>query len=696
MSAPAILRDSALSTTTNIAAALMQQIQGLVNAQWVIDYDIPGGGGSLSGNPNHVVYNYTENFSESGTIIPGIPAFTITPAFYVPAVVMPAVPGWGTVNWCPPWSCTSEVPGTPAFTVTPGYTVPAVISPAVPALTGGFSTRLDVDATVSGVSSALTPLFSSVTFTGASMSAPDSSTGLANQTVTYNLGEIIDGDAIRISGSAAFRDLRVTVAGVTTNFGSISTGNINLDVVPDLPIYFDAIINIPSFSSTPDRFANGVAYELFPLASQVSVDNLELSTGITALADFVVEGLLDPLTAIWNSTVVPLFTVVGAPAPVAPSQTAARKVSNGAAGVQADANAAAESGLNSLLDSQLGTIQPFVQDLTAVTWNYGDYPIFPGGNFSGALLAGGLFAGTDASNSSFNSANLSNADFSNSNLSGSTFVNANLTGVNFSGATGAPSASLASASMTRAAKVERSTPGPFSNAVIFGTNFNGSSLDPSGAFYDNTTRFADGYDPSANGLQYFSAAQLVAGNKSLIKAFGSETQEAAAAFIADAPVFGSHGKRGLRTDVVTGKLMLDGFNEKSYFRSLSSTQQNKLNDLLSSDPELDRADALAMHKIANAQVWDTSTSEMYLFSNSDLIADYRSPKQALKSAREQYLTEGFFQGRPLNNEDNYAIYIDTYPAALYGSGAVFDEASLAHHFVTQGYSEGQRLPSPFA
>ena len=250
MSTPPILSEAALETSANVAATLMDQIQGLVNSLWVIDYDIPGGGGTLSGSPNNLEYDYSLKYSDSGTIVPGIPAFTITPAYTVPAVVSPAVPGWGTVNWCSPFSnCTTEVPGTPAFTVTPAYVVPAVVSPAVPALTGGYSTTLDIDATVSGISAALNPLFSSVTFTSGSMTAPNSS-GLATQSVTYNLNQQIQGSAIRISGRAAYEDLSVTIAGVTTNFGDISTGTLSASA-PNIPIYFDAIIEIPSFSSEP-------------------------------------------------------------------------------------------------------------------------------------------------------------------------------------------------------------------------------------------------------------------------------------------------------------------------------------------------------------------------------------------------------------------------------------------------------------
>ena len=693
MSTPPILSAAALDTSADVAATLMDQIQGLVNSLWVIDYDIPGGAGTLSGSPNNLNYDYSKTYSDSGTIVPGIPAYTITPAYTVPAVVSPAVPGWGTINACSAYGgkCTTETPGTPAYTVTPAYGVPAVVSPAVPALTGGYSTTLDIDATVSGISAALNPLFSSVTFTSGSMTAPNSS-GLATESVTYNLDQQIEGSAIRISGRASYNDLSVTIAGVTTNFGDVSTGTLSASA-PNIPIYFDAIIELPSFSSSPDRQANGVNYELFPLASDISVDNLELSTGVTAVADFIDDVLLDYLTDFWNASVVPLYEAVGATAPEAPSETLSNTIQDEADSLQSDVNAASESALNSLLASQLSLIQPYVQALTAVTWNYAEYPIFPGGDYEGSLMAGGLFGGVDASNSSFDNANLSNADFSNSNLSGSTFVNANLTGTNFSGATDAPSTSTASRGAHSSASSES---GQFVNSVIFGANFERSTFDLQGAFYDSNTNFATRFDPDVNGLQYFSAAQFVAGNKALIKSYGSEVTSATGAFIEDRSACGCPSKTGLRADVITGKLLLDDFDEDRYFSSLNSSKRNKFDELFAGNSELNRADTLAMYHIAKKQSWSKSTSEQYLFSNSDLISGYKSTKAAIKNARDNYLKVGFFEGRSLNDDERYIAYVDAFPGALLDSGSVFDQASLAHHFVTKGYDEGQRLLPPLA
>lgn len=689
MAAPSILNNSALEVTTDLAADLMDEIQSIVNSLWVIDYDLPGGAGTLSGSPNNLTYQYSQVYQDSGTIVPGVPAYTVTPAYTVPAVVSPAVPGWGTVNMCSPWSkCTTEVPGTPAYTVTPAYVVPAVVSPAIPALTGGYSTTLEITASAQGISNALNPLFSSVTFTSGTMGAPNSQ-GQATETVTYNLDQILSGNAIRITGRAAFEDLSVDVAGITTNFGDISTGTLTLSPVPNVPIYFDAIVEIPSYNTTPDRTtSNGVAYELFPLASEISVDNLSISTGITAIADFINDDLLSYLTDFWNASVVPLFTAVGATAPEAPSQTLANTISNEADQVQSDINNGAQSALNSLLKSQLGTIQPYVQALTAATWNYADYPIVPNGNYSGALLASGLFSGVDASNSSFDNANLNNADFSNAILTGSTFTNANLTGANFSGATGAPNAKLASDNLTSESAVKQ----PFRDAVIFGANFNETAFNLKGAFFDEFTKFSTGFKPKDNGLKKFSAAQFVAGNDTLIKEFGTNIDAAKGSFAANISACGCPSKPGLRTDVITGKIPLNGFDQKAFFKSLPEVRKSKLNNYIANNPDLRRADTLAMFKIARDQEWTKSISEQYLFSNSDLIKELGGPRKAVRQARSNYLQKGFFQGRELNNSELYATYIDKYPSALFDTGATFNEPSLAHHFVTVGYGEGQRLP----
>ena len=101
MTAP-LLRESGLQASTAIAATMMEEIQALVSNSWNIDTDL--GGGTLSGSPNNLDYEYSTEYSDSGTIVPGVPAVTVTEEYVIPAVVAPPVPGCCTVNWCSPWS----------------------------------------------------------------------------------------------------------------------------------------------------------------------------------------------------------------------------------------------------------------------------------------------------------------------------------------------------------------------------------------------------------------------------------------------------------------------------------------------------------------------------------------------------------------------------------------------------------------
>ena len=85
--------------------------------------------------------------------------------------------------------------------------------------------------------------------------------------------------------------------------------------LPNVPIEFDAVIVIPS-----DNYATDIINQCwmafltayFPQTNEVSADNLEISTGVTALADFIDDSILSYLTDFWNATVAPLFTAVGA------------------------------------------------------------------------------------------------------------------------------------------------------------------------------------------------------------------------------------------------------------------------------------------------------------------------------------------------------------------------------------------------
>ena len=101
-------------------------------------------------------------------------------------------------------------------------------------------------------------------------------------------------------------------------------------------------------------------------------------------------------------------------------------------------------------------------------------------------------------------------------------------------------------------------------------------------------------------------------------------------------------KDDIRTDAITGKLSLDNFDEKSYLRRQSRSLEPKFNTLFSDSPELNRADALAIHKIAKNREWSREDSEQYISANNDLITRYGGPSQkAIAKARSHYLKKGF-------------------------------------------------------
>ena len=674
-----LLKDSALQSSTAIAAELMDEIQALVSSTWKIDTDL--GGGTLSGSPNNLDYEYTKEYTDNGTIIPGVPAYTITPEYVVPAVVIPAESGCCTANFCGPWSkCTSEIPGTPAITTTPAITVPAVISPAIPALTGGYSTELDISASVVGISDALEPLFSSVTFKSGEMDDPDSD-GLASETITYNLDQSFAGTAIQISGRAAFDDLTVDIGGADTNFGNVSTGTMKA-TPPNVPIEFDAVIVIPSYNYATDIINNvgGVSYSLFPQTNEVSADNLEISTGVTAVADFIDDSLLSYLTDFWNATVAPLFTAVGADAPTAPSQTLANKIDDSAVGLQQTINQSAEQGLNSLLKSELGTIQPYVQALTAATWDYSTYPIIPRGDYADAIMSNGKFSGLDVSNASFKNSNLSGADFSNANVTGSNFTGANLSGTNFTGATGAPSSSASARAKTTT----------FKKAVAFGANFEGTNFNLSKVFVDNETKLEN---KQADQAKLFNTATFVASNKKLSKEYGLEYESAKSHFIIDSTCKGKFNKQGLRTDVLKGDLNLNGFKHRKYLDQLPNIVKNRITNY--TDKKVNtrsRAELAAIHKIASEHKWDDHDRAEYLASNPQLIKKLGGSEKALDKAKKHFLRVGLFKNFSHKlDEVDINEYIQNYPQVVGETGGIIDPASLAYHYVTVGYDQGQSI-----
>lgn len=365
---------SQLSTVAAIATTsqVVQQIQELIDASWTFDYPV-GTGATIAGSPNDFSFELKQTLNYSGTITPGVPAYTITPATYVPAVMSPAIPGYGTTNMCAPWGkCTTSVPGTPAITVTPGYTVPAVVSPAVPAVTGSYSSDVLVTATVKGFSAAINALLQSLTFVDVSDPTDDSPI----QTCVYNLNSGIDGGALEVSGSAAANNIVVTIAGVQTDLGSINTGTISLSPVPDIPLEFNIDFAVPPYSVAPPEFpatSTTLAYSQFPSTSGVSIDDLAVSSGVTALTDFITSSLLNPLTSEWNALVCPVFAAVNANCPTAPTEALSNYISANAVFVQEEIDNATQNELNKLLESSLSTIQTYSEPIVVTGWNFAVY-----------------------------------------------------------------------------------------------------------------------------------------------------------------------------------------------------------------------------------------------------------------------------------------------------------------------------------
>jgi hypothetical protein len=374
------LVNSQLNTVTAIAstAIFMQEIQKIIDSNWSFDYPIESGF-IITGTPNDFAIELNQKLNYSGTIVPGVPAFTVTPAVYVKPVMSPAIPatpGWGTVNVCSPFGkCTTSVPGTPAVpatTITPGYTIPAVVTPAVPALTGGYSSDILVNVTVKGVSDAITPILESTTFVGTS----DPTENSTSQTITYNLDSDIDGGQLKISGNAAVNNIVVTIAGVSTDLGSINTCTVSLSPVPDIPLAFNMLMDVPPYNVDPPQFqatANTLAYTRFPYTSGLTISDLAISTGSTAIADFIDSTLLEPLTSEWNSLVCPILSAVNISCPIAPTQTLANYISDNAVSAQQGINSATQNVLNSILTSSLGTIQTYAEPVIVTGWNNGVY-----------------------------------------------------------------------------------------------------------------------------------------------------------------------------------------------------------------------------------------------------------------------------------------------------------------------------------
>ncbi|WP_196757589.1 pentapeptide repeat-containing protein [Prochlorococcus marinus] len=585
----------------------MDEIQQLIADSWDINYGINGGSdGWITGTTNDFGYSWEETGSIKGTVIP-----KSNPC------------GWMHV------SCT------------------------VPAQTGSLSAGFQVEASVKGFSDAITPLLDSTTFTSGTMTQPTPyqpaepaytlvpaqpaytlvpgipgipgsaqmspgvsavmnpatpavpASNLTTETIEYNFDQVVKGDLIQISGSAAITNIKFSYDGIGYNFGDIKENVSSYPgEIPDIPIYFNAIIEIPSFNDEANHIANGVGYELFPQATELTAENISISTGVNVLCDFIIDSLLDPLTSAWNNDVCSwLKPISGGWCPEAPSAEVSDYITEYVNEILPTVNTQIETNFNADMDSLLPTINPYVQAITAATWDYSDYPIVPNGNYKAAILTSGLFSGVDASNSDFTNANCQSVDFSYANLTGCDFTGANLAGANLSGATGAPASlktnaylepASGGATSSKAHKLD-SKPN-FDGAVLHGANLKGTNLDLTGAYYDANTQFDDGFNAAKSGLKKFHPHLFIVTND-LYEYYGNNVEKVVYDFANDNSPCGCKGKPGLRTKLNNGEYRLSKFKGQKYYKTLSDSQKIAVDTYLSENTDEDRDNYLASLKV---------------------------------------------------------------------------------------------------
>lgn len=489
-----MLNESSLENVTDLAVDLLDEIQDIIGSSWNIDYQVPDDMGTVTGTTDDITYKLSYSFDESGTIIPGVPAYTITPA--EPAyTITPAVPAYTiTPKECALGVCVPAVMS-PAVPAVMSPAVPAVMMPAIPATTGSVSGSLFVDVEVKGIPDALDPLLEGTVLTSSTMSDPDSS-GLSNQNTSWTSSGTLDATQLIITTSFGYDDLEVDVAGVTTNFGSLTLPLTTLPSIPPISGSITTSANWPSYGDdgkatrTTDQ---GVVYELFPQINDLALTAFSVDITDSILETYLVYDL-EQLDNYWNEYVCGAYDAVGAGAYCLPSpaEDLIEEVEelfddvDGNIGVQVGAS------VNADLTSFISQFLPYTQAIAAATWDYSDYPILPSFNYTDAIMTGGLFSNADASNSNFTNADLESSDFSNANLSGAIFTGANLTDANFSGATGAPSDTESS---------QRARETDFNAASLFGANLKGSKkLNLEGAFINNATKTRTNFSPDAEGV----------------------------------------------------------------------------------------------------------------------------------------------------------------------------------------------------
>lgn len=614
-----MLNESSLENVTDLAVDLLDEIQDLIGSSWNIDFQVPDDMGTITGTTDDITYKLSYSFDESGTIIPGVPAYTITPA--APATtITPATPAYtitpGVPKSCVWGVCTPSVPPvmSPAVPAVVSPAVPAVMSPAIPATTGSVSGSLFVDVEVKGIPDALDPLLEGTVLTSSTMSDPDSS-GLSNQNTSWTSSGTLDATELIITTSFGYDDLEVEVAGVTTNFGSLTLPLTTLPTIPPISGSITTSANWPSYSDdgnatrTTDQ---GVVYELFPQINDLALTGFSVDITDSILETYLVYDL-EQLDNYWNEYVCGAFDAVGAGAYCLPSpaEDLIEEVEelfddvDGNIGVQVGAS------VNADLTSFISQFLPYTQAIAAATWNYSDYPILPSFNYTDAIMTGGLFSNADASNSNFTNADLESSDFSNANLSGAIFTGANLTDANFSGATGAPSNTDSSA---------RAGGTNFTAASLFGANLKRSkNLDLTGAFINAATKTNPAFNPEEEGVTTIDHNMTLLSNNLLKYQHYIHNPAALYHDIANNINPATHqtsDRKGIRSRILAGKIDVNtsNFQADQYYDDLPE----KLRKRIDSHDSEDRSS-----KIANYYVkWSTQSKRVSGDSISNKLAGF--------------------------------------------------------------------------
>ena len=637
-----MLLENSFSNATDEVTGLVKEIQDLIGPS--LTFDQKEGPGTISGTTNNLTYSISRPFNESATLIPGVPAVTVTPAIpattvtpAIPAVMSPAspaVPSYTiTPKVCIPWvGCTPAVmspriPGVPAYTITPAIpavvtpAAPAVITPAVPATTGSVSGSLTTSVTIKGLTDALTPIFESTELDSTSISGPDGS-GLANQVAEWLSSGTIKSTDLDVTATAGWQNLKVTVAGVTTNLGSVNMPLMSNDQSETSAVYLSlpsvsgsitSSVNWPSNNGSDQKTRkndSGVVYDLFPQANTVKIDDFTINPGESIVAS-ALDSTLGQLDNYWNNYVCGAFSAVGLGSYCieSPTEPLVDEINSGISGIDDALNSQLSISLNEDLTSTLSDLLPYTQAIAAATWNLSEYPIVPSGNYVGAIMRQGEFSGVDASGADFSNADLSYTNFSNANLGGAKFDGANLTGADFSGATGSPNTPSGRKSL-------RSAPASFEGAALFGSNIRKSDLDLSGAFIDSTAKTDKDFNAEDENVKFIKPYQMLLSNNLLKNDIYAESPLVILDRLADNLRLNKNKvstKNGARSLFLAGnlsnELTLD--KVKEYLADLPKKLQDKFAGLTESD---------LIEKVSKAYVlWAIKDRKLSGNRSSDLL-----------------------------------------------------------------------------